>query len=80
MKLSELKWILLRERGGVDREFKMMVIHSPKIDPHTYLGSFLGISLSGNAQWAYIFWNFLTVISGILGFMPCQCTYVAQAD
>lgn len=64
----------------MDREFKMMVIHSPKIDPNTYLGSFLGISLSGNVQWAYIFYNFLTVICGILGFMSCLCTCVAQAD
>ena len=62
----------------MDREFKM-VIHGQRLTTHLSR-EFSWESLSGNAQWAYIFCNFLTVISGILGFMSCLCTCVAQAD
>ena len=68
------------EGEGMEWIGNSMVIHNPKIYPHSYLGSFLGIASSDKAQWAYIFCNFLTVISGILGFMPCQCACVARAN
>ena len=62
----------------MDREFKVMVIHNPKIDPHTYLGSFLGIHLHLNG----LIYSAISSLlyPGILGFMPCLCACVAQAD